>query len=166
MNDMTNKERIANKLAPLMLALENTPHDRVQMAVDDCLADELDDKERDYAYGYARKSATRFGYGEYLPKSGSREVDPNLVTSIAYINKQFTTFVTAGLEACPELLLIMRPKKNKQGVITYTQETLIKTLASSCELWHTNQYKNKNWDGQVETMVSIAGPTSEANSEE
>lgn len=163
---MTNIERIRNKLAPLMLELESNPHPRVQMAVDDCFDEDLDDKERDYAYGYVRKTATRFGYAPFLPKSGSREADPKLVSAVAHINKSFTTFVTAGLKACPELLEIMRPKKNNKNIITYTQDTLIKTLASSCELWHTNQYKNNNWDGEVESMSTITVETPEADSKE
>jgi hypothetical protein len=80
---------------------------------------------------------------------------------MAYINKTFTTFVQAGLKACPDILEIMRPKKNKAGIINYTQDTLITTLTASCEKWHTDAYKNKLWDGQVDTMSTISLPTTE-----
>ena len=165
---MSNRERIKNKLEPLMRALKELPNDRVMMAVEDCLDPDIDDKERNYNYGYARKTAKRFGYEEHLPKSGSRDADPVLVEAITYITSTFTTFVKAGLETCPELLTIMRPKKNGKGIILYTEESLIKTLAASCELWHTNAYKNKQWDGSINTMssIEISTPTQEADSEE
>jgi len=158
---MSNLDRITNRLSALVVALEENPHPRVQMAVEDCLDPDIDDKDRTYAYGYARKMATRFGYEDYLPKSGSRQPDPVLAPAIAYINKTFTTFVQAGLKACPDILEIMRPKKNKAGIINYTQDTLITTLTASCEKWHTDAYKNKLWDGQVDTMSTISLPTTE-----
>jgi len=168
MKIMSNYDRIKNRLSGLITALETDPHPRVQMAVEDCLDETIDDKERNYAYGYCRKQAKRFGYEAYLPKSGSREADPVLAPAIAYITKTFTTFVTAGIEACPDILDIMRPKKNKENRINYTQESLIKTLAHSCETWHTNAYKNKMWDGSVDTMsnIVIVETTKEADSEE
>jgi len=112
--NMSNLERINNKLSALIVALEEKPNNRVQDAVDDCLEPAISDKDRTYNYTYCRKQANRFGYGEYLPKSGSRDADPVLAAAIAYIAKTFTTFVTAGLEACPDVLDILRPKKNKE----------------------------------------------------
>lgn len=163
---MSNKERIRNRLSMLIERLKEEPHDRVQMSVDDCLVEDIDDKERNYLYGYARKQAKRFGYEDYLPKSGSKEADPVLAPALLHITKVFTDFVKAGLSGSPDVLDIMRPKKNGKGIILYTEESLIKTLAASCELWHTNAYKNKYWDGSVESMPTIALPTVEADSEE
>ena len=172
---MSNLERITNRLNPLIAALKENPHVRVQMAVDDCLDETISDKDRLYAYGYTRKTAARFGYGEYLPNKGSREVDPALVDANNHIATNFTSFVQAGLAACPEVLQFWRPKKNQAGVVQYTEETLIKTLVASCQKWHRDQYKNKAWDGKVETIGSISLPVAtkkattenkEANSEE
>tara|TARA_R100001377_G_scaffold83946_2_gene66431 strand:+ start:558 stop:1016 length:459 start_codon:yes stop_codon:yes gene_type:complete len=145
----------------LIEALIAKPHDRVQMAVDDCLVEDIDDKERNYLYGYARKQAKRFGYEEYLPKSGSKEADPILAPALIYITQVFTSFVKAGLKEQPDLLDIMRPKKNGKGLILYTEESLINTMVASCNLWHTNAYKNKYWDGSVESMPNITIPTTE-----
>lgn len=164
---MSNLERINNKLSALIVALEEKPNNRVQDAVDDCLEPAISDKDRTYNYTYCRKQANRFGYGEYLPKSGSRDADPALAAATAHIEKTFTTFITAGLEACPDVLDIYRPKKNKSGILRYTQETLIKTLVSSCVKWHTDAYKNKQFDGSVGQMATIGiDANEEADSEE
>lgn len=165
---MSNLERITNKLSALIVALEETPNNRVQDAVDDCLDPDISDKDRTYNYTYCRKQANRFGYGAYLTKSGSRDADPALADATAYIEKTLTTFVQAGIGACPDVLDIMRPKKNKKGILRYTEESLIKTLVSSCVKWHTEAYKNKQWSGSTDELSSIGTTETsmEADSEE
>ena len=164
---MSNLQRIENKLSALIVALEETPNNRVQDAVDDCLDPDISDKDRTYNYTYCRKQANRFGYGAYLSKSGSRDADPALADATAYIEKTFTTFIQAGLSSCPDILDIMRPKKNKKGILKYTEESLIKTLVSSCVKWHTEAYKNKQFSGSVADMVTIGTDSiEEADSEE
>lgn len=155
---MSNKQRIENKLKALITALEEEGDEanrRVLDAVEDCLADDISDKDRTYNYTYCRKQANRFGYGAYLPKSGARDADPALADAIAYIEKTITTFVQAGVHHCPDVLDIMRPKKNKKGILRYTEETLIKTLVASCVKWHTEAYKNKQFSGSVDEMSTI-----------
>ena len=156
-----NLERIENRLAGVItqLAKEGKKANvRVQHAVEDCLQEDITDKERIVFYKATRQQCERHGYGEHLPPSGARDVDPALAKAYAHINTTITNFVTDGLANNPDALMMQRPKKNNAGVIMHTQETLINTMVSSAERWYNNALKDKHWNGNVDTMANIEIP--------
>tara|TARA_R110000737_G_scaffold93398_1_gene126574 strand:- start:113 stop:712 length:600 start_codon:yes stop_codon:yes gene_type:complete len=159
-----NLERITNRLAAVIARLESegeSANQQVLDAVGDCLENDISDSDRLKCYAYARISCNKRGYGEQLPPSGARDVDPSLAKSWLHITNTITSFVNDGLENNPEAIHLMRPKKNNAGLVLHTQQSLIDNLISSAQRWYSNAQKDKVWDGQMETMNTIGNPTQE-----
>ena len=164
-----NLERIENRLAGVIaqLAIEGKKANvRVQHAVEDCLQTDISDQDRLKYYASASVTCRKHGYGDKLPASGSRDVDPTLAKSWAHIETTLTNFVSDGLVNNPDALMMQRPKKNNAGIIMHTQQTLIDTMVSAAQRWYTNAQKDKHWDGSIEAMNNIVIPNNNTTTEE
>ena len=155
-----NLERITNRLTGVIAQLAEegkNANSRVRDSVADCLQTDISDKHRLKFYATASIHCHTFGYGDKLPASGSRDVDPTLAKSWAHIETTLTNFVNDGL-------------KNNAGIIMHTQQTLIDTMISAAQRWYSNAQKDKNWDGSIEAMNNIVipndNPTEPTNTDE
>lgn len=151
-----NLQRIESRISRMVTYLESNPNQRMENAVEDCLLPDISDELRQAAYTSLRTQAKIQNLLEYLPSSGQRDVDPNLVDAYNHIDNEITNFVNAGIAASPSSVEnIIRPKKNKQGNTHYNQETLTHTLVDSAKRWYREAYKNQVWDGQINTMQAV-----------
>ena len=154
---MSNLERITNRLEPLSAQLKKEGKDanqRVVMAVEDCLLTTIDDKLRASLYAACRTTATLHGYADYLPKSGQRDANNALSPAFTAIKDSITSFVVAGLTHNPDALVYLFRKKNKENIIYYTEETLVDFLYNSTTRRLEDDFKNKVWDGQLESLTT------------
>jgi hypothetical protein len=156
-----NLERITNRLTGVIAQLAEegkNANSRVRDSVADCLQTDISDAHRLKFYATASIHCHAHGYGDKLPPSGSRDVDPVLAQAYNHINTVITSFVNDGLNNNPDALIMQRPKKNNAGIIMHTQESLIKTMVESAQRWYREQLKNKHWDGSMNTMANIVIP--------
>ena len=153
-----NLERIENKLKRLQVQLESEGKNanvRMVMAVEDCIQPDITDKQRNKFYSHCRTQAEIQGYLEYLPASGSRDMNPALIDSMVFIEEQINLFVEGGLNNSPDTINLIRPKANKANVTHHMPNTLIRTMFESSKRYYENAFKNKLWDGSIETIPNV-----------
>lgn len=153
---MTKALENAKKLERLSahLAENPNPDTKIQNRLLNCIEDAVDteasDKELTMYYTYARKQAKRFGYGNYLSQGSIPTVPDELVDAYQFIDTAVAMIVPADLDH--PIYDVLRRKKNKEGIIAYTPETLRKTLSSQSKRWHLEAYNKGSWDGTIVGM--------------
>lgn len=153
---MSNLERIENRLGRLVAQLESEGKDanqRVKDAVADCLLPDIDDKLREDLYRSCRTQATLQGYGDYLPKSGERGGTSAIQPTLDSAKNAIVAFVAGGIQASPDVLAFLFRKKNKEGLIYYTEDTLADFLYNSSNRRLEDDYKDKKWDGLLDSLM-------------
>jgi len=154
---MTKAQENALKLERLSAHLAVNPnpdakiHNRLINAIEDAVDTEASDKELTMYYTYARKQAKRFGYGQYLSQGSIPTVPQALITAWDFIDEAVSLLVPT--EADHPIYDVLRRKKNKEGIIAYTPETLRKTLSNQSKRWHSAAYDDGSWDGTVAAMI-------------
>ena len=166
---MSNLERIQNRLGRLIAQLESEGEDanqRVKDAVADCLLPDIDDKLREDLYRSCRPQATLQGYGEYLPKSGERGGTSAIAPSLHAAKNAIVAFVSGGVEASPDVLAFLFRKKNKDGLIYYTEDSFADFLYNSTDRRLEDDYKDKKWDGSLDSLMEAYRASLEETPEE
>lgn len=157
MNIMTKAQENALKLERLSTHLAHNPNpdakiqSRLLNCIDDAVDTEASDKELTMYYTYARKQAKRFGYGQYLSQGSIPTVPEALRAAFEYIDTAVGMMVPS--DPTHPIYEVLRRKKNKEGIIAYTPETLRKTLSNQSKRWHSAAYDDGSWDGTVAAMV-------------
>lgn len=153
---MTKAEENAKKLERLSTHLADNPNpdakiqNRLINAIEDAVDTDATDKELTMYYTYARKQAKRFGYGNYLSQGSIPTVPDELVNAWNFIDASVGAMVPE--DPIHPIYEVLRRKKNKEGIIAYTPETLRKTLSSQSKRWHLDAYNNGTWDGTIGGM--------------
>lgn len=153
---MTKAEENAKKLERLSTHLADNPNpdakiqNRLINAIEDAVDTEATDKELTMYYTYARKQAKRFGYGNYLSQGSIPTVPDELVEAYQFIDMAVSMVVPKDLDH--PIYDVLRRKKNKEGIIAYTPETLRKTWSSQSKRWHLEAYNKGSWDGTIVGM--------------
>jgi hypothetical protein len=153
-----NLERIENKLKRLQVQLESEGKNanvRMVMAVEDCIQPDITDKQRTKLYSYCRTQAEIQGYIQHLPPSGARDMNPALIDSMAFIEEQINLFVEGGLNNSPATINLIRPKANKANITHHEADSLRRTMFESSKRYYENAYKNKLWDGAIDTIPNV-----------
>lgn len=153
---MNNLERIQNRLGRLIAQLEAEGKDanqRVKFAVEDCLIPDIDDKLREDLYRSCRAQATLHGYEPYLPKSGERGGSSVIQPTLDSAKNALVAFVAGGIQASPDVLAFLFRKKNKEGLVYYTEDTLADFLFKSSNRRLDDDYKDKKWDGSLDSLM-------------
>lgn len=166
---MSNLERIQNRLGRLIAQLESEGEDanhRVKDAVADCLLPDIDDKLREDLYRSCRTQATLQGYGEYLPKSGERGGTSAIAPTLHAAKSAIVAFVSGGVEASPDVLAFLFRKKNKDGLIYYTEDSFADFLYNSTDRRLEDDYKDKKWDGSLDSLMEAYRASLEETPEE
>lgn len=160
---MTKAEENAKKLERLSTHLADNPNpdkkiqNRLINAIEDAVDTEATDKELTMYYTYARKQAKRFGYTQYLSQGSIPTVPDLLVQAWNYIDAAIASIVPT--DPLHPIYEVMRRKKNKEGIISYTPETLHKTLSGQSKRWHLEAYNKGSWDGSIEGMQAYSTDT-------
>ena len=153
---MNKAQENAKKLERLSAHLAGNPNpdtkiqNRLINAIEDAVDTEASDKELTMYYTYARKQAKRFGYGHYLSQGSIPTVPEELVDAYQYIDTCIAMMVPE--DPLNPIYNVMRRKKNKEGVVAYTPETLREMLSNQCKRWHSEAFKEGTWDGTVVAM--------------
>lgn len=175
----TNLDRYQNRLAKLLAKLEteqgDTPYGdmpkawrRTMDAVEDVLDTDIDNKLRIQMYNGCRATATKYGYKDDLPASGERGAASPIQPTIDAMVAAITLLIRAGLEQAPEVLSFLRRKKNKAGIIYYTEESLIEWLVKSTQKRLEDDHKDNTADNNLTPLLDAYQMHLEAvaNSEE
>lgn len=168
--EKSNLDRYENRLARLVAKLEEEgkeANQRVVYAVEDCLDPEIDNKLRTQLYNGVRATATKYGYGDYLPAQGERGAASVIQPTLDAANTSITAFVRAGLQEAPEVLAYLRRKKNKAGIIYYTADSLTKWLYTSTAKRLEDDHKDNAADNNLQPLLDAyaAHLDAEANME-
>lgn len=168
--EKSNRDRYENRLARLVAKLEEEGEEanqRVKFAVEDCLDPEIDNKLRTQMYNGVRGVATKYGYGEYLPAQGERGTASVIQPTLDAAKTAITSFVMAGLQEAPEVLAFLRRKKNKNGIIYYSPDTLVKWLNDSTAKRLEDDHKDNAADHNLQPLLDAyaAHMEAEANTE-
>lgn len=165
-----NIERYENRLARLVARLEEEgkeANQRVQFAVEDCLDPDIDNKLRTQLYNGVRATATKYGYADYLPAQGERGASSVIQPTLDGAETSISNFVRAGLQEAPEVLAYLRRKKNRNGVIYYTTDSLIQWLTKSTTKRLEDDHKENVADNNLQPLLDAyaAHLEAEANTE-
>ena len=156
---MKTLDKNTKKLSRLKAQLLDSPdaNPSVQTRLLNCIEDATDETQKEKALGqyytYARSQATRFGYAEYLTQGTLPTENPVLEEAFRLIETHVALVVPSNADH--PIYTVLRRKKNSEGIIRYTPQTLRRYLANQSKRWHSLAFKNKTWDGSITSMILI-----------